>query len=55
MEIRYSQYKTGQSYIQIPMKAAKMLGWKDQDILIGEIKPVDGKVGIFLTKKENKE
>lgn len=53
MEIKYSQYKTGQSYIQIPMKTAKMLGWKNQDIIIAEIKPIDGKIGVFLYKKED--
>lgn len=46
--------QTGQSQLSIPKAIAEALGWEHQTTIKIEIKTVEGKIGLFLTKKENK-
>ncbi len=52
MSTKYNSYKKGQSYVPIPKKVAKRLGWEHLDEILIDIKEFEGKTGIFLTKKD---
>jgi len=51
---KYRSHKEGQSLVSIPKKVAASLGWQDKDEIAVELKTIDGKTGLFLTKKEVK-
>ena len=51
---KYRKYKTrGSGEVIIPLSIARALNWKDGNEINIIFETVDGKKGIFLSKKEN--
>jgi len=52
-DTKYYYYEnSGQSMIRIPISVARTLSWNHKDDINITIKTIDGKIGLFLSKKE---